>query len=636
MAVCATICLAAFAVLWTARRQGMLEYLELKTYDALLRQESRDYSFSSRFLIVGINDSDIEHFGQFPVSDSTLKAMLQKLQESNPRAIGVDVVRDFPVPDWKEWKSATHLHEGWETELSKYLTEDRNSNISWAILPKAADAFVHAPQGVGDDQVGAVETVQDDTDLCVRRALLFLGIQQNGAVKTFPSLAYQLAVNYLAAEPTPIGAEPVPGRPDLLRFGPQTIEKFRPTDGSYIDADASGYQFLLDYRGPRDFPRVSVQDVLEGRVKKAAIENKIVLVGVTAMTVKDIIATPVDDKLFGVYFNAISAEQLLRFALGGAHPISSWTDSAENGWMLLWALLGGLAGFRIRTPLRWTITCTAGIALLILIAHLEMNRGIWIPLLPPAILWLVCAALVTSYLSSREKQDRLTLMKLFSSQVSGAVAQEIWTNRSELLSEGKLVPRELCLSILFTDLQGFTSLSQTMSPAVLMAWLNEYMGAMSRIVEKHGGIVNKYMGDAVMAIFGAPVQCSPELAARQAVACALEMRAVFGELKLGWKMRGLPDLKMRIGIQTGPLVVGTLGGTERAEYTVIGDTVNTAQRLEAHDKKLMDPDISADGCRIIIGDATRQLLNGQFRLRALGEVQLTGRSETLAIHGVIQ
>ncbi|HZK81075.1 MAG TPA: adenylate/guanylate cyclase domain-containing protein, partial [Humisphaera sp.] len=290
----------------------------------------------------------------------------------------------------------------------------------------------------------------------------------------------------------------------------------------------------------------------------------------------------------------------------------------------------------IRSPLQWTITCAAGVGVIIAAAHFQINRGIWIPLLPPAILWMACAAAVTSYMSNREKQDRALLMKLFSSQVSGAIAQEIWGNRDELLSEGKLVARAMHVTVLFTDLKGFTALSQTMPPTDLMNWLNEYLGAISKIVEKHGGIVNKYMGDALMAIFGAPVSSPPEVTARSAVACALEMRSQFGEMKLGWQLHGLPDLSMRVGIQTGPLVVGTLGGADRAEYTVIGDTVNTAQRMESFEKEIMDPDIAADGCRIIIGQATRNLLDGQFRMRSLGEFRLSGRKELLAIYGVIQ
>ena len=178
-----------------------------------------------------------------------------------------------------------------------------------------------------------------------------------------------------------------------------------------------------------------------------------------------------------------------------------------------------------------------------------------------------------------------------------------------------------------------------MDPRELVGRLNEYLRHMSDVVLAHRGVVNKFIGDSVMAVFGDPLpSVTPEAVAddaARAVRSALGMRRRLAELNAEWEAQGLGIFRMRVGIFTGPLVAGSVGGRERLEYTVIGDTVNTASRLESFDKKVMDPDIAADGCRILIGARTRELAGPTFRCRRLGEVALKGRDAPAAVFGVI-
>ena len=147
----------------------------------------------------------------------------------------------------------------------------------------------------------------------------------------------------------------------------------------------------------------------------------------------------------------------------------------------------------------------------------------------------------------------------------------------------------------------------------MMDWLNEYMEAMAQPVMANNGVIEKYIGDAIMAVFGVPIpRVSPgqiEQDARNAVRCALAMAEALERLNTHWKQRGWPECSMRIGIHTGRLVAGSLGSTDRQEYTVIGDSVNTASRLESFDK-----DVLADSaCRILVSEATRALLGDEFQ-----------------------
>ncbi len=183
-------------------------------------------------------------------------------------------------------------------------------------------------------------------------------------------------------------------------------------------------------------------------------------------------------------------------------------------------------------------------------------------------------------------------------------------------------------------------MSETLEPQELLAWLNEYMDAMARQVAAHNGIINKYIGDAIMALFGAPIARTTEEAMRQdaisAVRCGLAMSQQLKQLNQAWQAEGKPMLSMRIGILTGPLIAGSLGGAERLEYTVIGDTVNTAARLESYDKTVLPPDPLQNPCRILLGEATAQYVQDHFQLQYVDEVNLKGKVATTKVYHVVK
>jgi adenylate cyclase len=165
------------------------------------------------------------------------------------------------------------------------------------------------------------------------------------------------------------------------------------------------------------------------------------------------------------------------------------------------------------------------------------------------------------------------------------------------------------------------------------------MSAMAQVVMANHGVVEKYIGDSVMALFGAPLPrgTQDEIAedARNAVRCALEMGKAMERLNLDWKERGLPTSPMRVGIHTGPLVAGSLGSAERQEYTVIGDSVNIASRLESFDKEGETMIIPRGICRILVSEATNSLLGEEFRTLPIGEINLKGKGQCVRIFCVL-
>ncbi len=239
----------------------------------------------------------------------------------------------------------------------------------------------------------------------------------------------------------------------------------------------------------------------------------------------------------------------------------------------------------------------------------------------------------------REKGQRETLMKLFSKHVSPEVAESLWEQREQFLDGGRPRSQKVIATVLFTDLQGFTGASERMDPEALMTWLNTYMDAIAKTAMEHGGVVDDYFGDGVKVNFGVPVPRTSEAQIRQdavnGVICALALEQQMRRLNATMKAENLPNLRMRVGIYTGPVVAGSLGSADRLKYTTLGDTVNTAARLESFEKDLFLPHLKDTPCRILIGERTLSYLDNQFRVQEVGELALKGKADKVKVYCVL-
>jgi class 3 adenylate cyclase len=247
---------------------------------------------------------------------------------------------------------------------------------------------------------------------------------------------------------------------------------------------------------------------------------------------------------------------------------------------------------------------------------------------------------VTAIEQAREKEQRGTLMQLFSKHVSSQVAEALWQQRDQFLDGGRPRSQKLIATVMFTDLQGFTTVSEKLEPQALMDFLNTYMELVARMVMEHGGVVDDYFGDGVKVNFGVPVPRTTEAEIRadatNAVNCALALEQEMRRLNAHMKERNLPTLRMRVGIYTGPVVAGSLGSADRMKYTTLGDTVNTASRLESFDKELYLPHLEDSPCRILIGESTLLNLNGEFETQRVGELTLKGKQEKIAAYCLLR
>jgi adenylate cyclase len=220
----------------------------------------------------------------------------------------------------------------------------------------------------------------------------------------------------------------------------------------------------------------------------------------------------------------------------------------------------------------------------------------------------------------REAGERLRLRRTFERYVAPGVVAEILADPEA--AEGILRGRQLEVTVLMSDIRGFTTLTRQRSAAgqseLHVRQLNEYLSAMVEVVGQHGGTIDKFIGDAVMAVFGSPLSRGAREEARQAVRCGLAMRSALAALNADWRRRGLAELDNGVGLASGPVVAGQIGSPKRLEFTVIGDTVNLAARLEAMTRQVEEP--------LVFDTATAALLTGDPELRpaSLGSREVKG------------
>jgi adenylate cyclase len=230
-------------------------------------------------------------------------------------------------------------------------------------------------------------------------------------------------------------------------------------------------------------------------------------------------------------------------------------------------------------------------------------------------------------------------MALFSQHGSSQVADEVWEQREKFLENGRLRPQALVVTTLCADFEGFPTMAEHMAPKQLWEWLNTYMDTMAKVIHDHGGLVDDYYGDMIKAGFGVFTKEQTEEDIRRhasdGVRCSMAMEQAMMSLNHMWQQQGQPLIRMRIGINTGPVMVGSLGSADRLKFTTLGDAVNIAARLESLQKEVWKNEDSGKVCRILIGETTKQHLDlHSWLLKECGSVTLKGKTRSIPFYRV--
>jgi len=612
--------LAVALVVLGFRDLGWLQAPELVVYDTLLEGEPR--SASSDVVLVEITERDIAEQGHWPISDRVLAEALRRITDGGPRAVGLDLYRDLPNPPG-------------ESHLRRVLREDARI-FAVEKLGEDGGRGIPGPSILeGSGRIGANDLTPDPGDEAVRRGLYFLDDSRG---EPQPSFAWLMALNALA--PEGLAATAVPGDPGAIRLGDQVLRPLQNDDGGYVDFDSAGYQVLLDYAaGP--LVRYRLGEVLGGGVPAEVFRDAVVLLGSNAESLPDIFPVPQGGSLSGLEIHGHAIDQLIRIARGQSSPrkfVREWLE-------VLVVFLAGLTSCAVILGLHsrfspgpgiLVASTLAGLGLLAATAYGLFQAGWWWPVVAPSLAWLGTAAFAIAWLSSQERAQRDQLMSLFSRHVSSDVARELWRNSDAFIEDGRPPPVRLRATVLFADMKGFSSRAESMEPDRLMDWVNRFMDAMAGEVDRHGGMVDGYLGDGIMADFGVPIarETEEEIArdAANAVECARAMAGALESLNARNRDEGYPECAMRIGVDSGAVVAGSLGSAGRLQYTVIGETAVNAQRLES--TPLVEHDFDRDPVRILASEATCALLGPEVETESLGEIAVKGKQGSLALRRI--
>lgn len=610
-------------ILW---RFGLFQESELWVYDQFVRWHSNLKATDSRIMLVLLKEKDIDKL-DYPLRDSVLSEVLEKIEGGGAAVIGLDFFRDLPEP-----RKGTELDI-----LNKTLLRYPNI-IGIFLFGKEDDPFggIPPPPVLKDDPSRYGFNNFLDVKV-IRRGFVLWPLDPNYKGNPYQSFSFLLAETYLVNRNIPISQEGAD-----IRLGKTVIPTLKSNDGGYVNDEPEGYAYMLDFRGPQTFDTLSISDVLQ--LKDTAIfKDKIVLIGIEAGSSNDTFTTPLlppsaIDKLPGVLIHAQTVNQLLRMAIDGDKPTASFSRGVGWFWIAFWCLVGVGVGFFVRSHILFALAIALGLALIVLAGWLFYVNGYWILVFCPAVVFLATAMLVKAYAAAHEEQQRENLMKLFSQHVSPEIAEEMWAHRETFLQGGRPAAQKLMVTVLFTDLKNYSTISEKMTPAELIAWVNECQGALAQHVGKNGGIVNCYMGDGMMAVFGIPIPRKNEIEigsdAINAVTCALSMADEIKQMNVRWKAEGKPLAGLRVGIYTGEAMAGVLGSDDHLAYSVIGDTVNTASRLESVDKEGTMTRANEE-CRILIGALTYHYIKDRFHARQVGTVNLKGKAETTEVYNVL-
>ncbi|RPJ76158.1 MAG: adenylate/guanylate cyclase domain-containing protein [Acidobacteria bacterium] len=644
-----------FATAAVAALLGLLPFvrtIELKTYDWRMRLVADGASARSDIVLVAIDEPSIRSLepavGRWPWPRLVHAALLDFLARAPARAVVYDVL--FAERDRH---SLTIGGEQWTGEESDRALVEATARAGNVVHVVSAVGEASATEGGGGNSP-AVETPYRglDTVFETRPALAppfpelakaskavghnLLVLDPDGPVRRsvpfirhagqfVPSLAVAAAVLagglppagvrtegrslHVGPRAMPLLVEQLPsfygerreGRRSLIRFPGGVLNAGKPTyaDYSFYDLFYSEQQIAAGQRPTVD---------------PSVFRDKVVFVGTTAAGLSDVFAVPVAGKMPGMQVHASVLDNLLSGRFMAPAP----------GWLGLVLVLAcalaasvAIAWFGV-----WRGVGTASLlALLLTAAAVSLfTRGTWLRVTEPLLATAMAAFAAVAYQYLVEDREKRKVKGLFVRYVSKDVCDQLMADPARARLGGQR--REM--SVLFSDIRGFTTFSEGGTPEEVVGLLNEYFSRMVHVVFAHRGTLDKFIGDAVMALFGAPLD-DPDHA-DHAVQAALDMLDELAGLNERWAAEGRPTLAIGIGVNSGDMVAGNIGSSSIMSYTVVGDAVNLGARLESLNKEY--------GTSIIVSEATRALLKGRYDIRGLGDVVVKGKTRSVAIYEV--
>lgn len=534
---------------------------------------------SGQIVIVAIDEPSLQALGQWPWPRAFHGQAIKNIIQGQPKAIGYDVI--FSEPSRVSAADDQALAQALVGSSVVLPVEGAPLQLRQNQLPLAANV-VKSIETISQSakDFGHVNVLSDE-DGVVRTLPVFI----DSGEKQIPAMSLAVSSFYIG----------------------QTIDNL---------ASQTGRVLRINYIGPPgSFKIISFKDVYDGKISPEVWHGKIVLVGVTSADLHDSQPTPMSlgQLMPGVEIHANAIETII--------TKSFLKDISSAGVIAIIFILSLVCAFSFSFIRRiWLAALVSLAAYLIYLgaALWSFDKGLVYNLVYPSLAFVGSLLATLAYQYFSETKEKRYLRQSFQYYLSPHVIAEIVKNPQEL----KLGGQKRDMTVLFSDIRGFTTLSEKMAPEKLVAFLNEYFTAMTDIVMSRGGVLDKFMGDGLMAFWGAPQEMPDH--AQQACLAALEMGRKLAELKQEWVAKGLPDISIGVGINSGQMVVGNMGSSQRFDYTVLGDNVNLGSRLEGLNKQYQT--------QIIVSQFTFERVSSQFSCRFLDKVKVKGKEIPVEIY----
>ncbi|MBI5073866.1 MAG: adenylate/guanylate cyclase domain-containing protein [Nitrospirae bacterium] len=595
------------------------EKIESKTYDLrlIMRNHFKTQSALTDIVIVAIDDKSIKEIGRWPWGRDVQAGLVSKISRGGPKVIGIDIM--YTEPDNKEadGKLAQAFEKAGNIVLATpfFVPPGKRFNLTIGETPDflwdTAFMQVNSPRWIKWKPLSIqAESVNPPIEVLAKSATLgnvFTQPDRDGVIRwepmyllygddCYPQFGLQIARIARGIQMKDMVLYPAAA----VKLGDTTIK-----------TNING-RVLINYVGEANsFHYKSASDVMNDRIPSGFFKDKIVLIGTSALATYDQKVTPLSADLPGVEKNATIVQNILLNNFLTPSP-----KIIEVFAIIFSGILLGLLVPRLRALKGSVLAAGLIIFYLFLSYFLLLYHGLWINLLYPVTNMFGIFTLQTVVMFVFEEKKAKEIRRMFSSYVSPKIV-EILINDPEKAGIGGM-RRET--TVLFSDIRGFTSISEKYSPEEVVAILNEYLGEMTEIVFKWDGTLDKFIGDAILAFWGAPL--IQENHAELAVKCALNMSARLDELQKKWKAEGKPRLDIGIGINTGEVTVGNIGAIgKKMDYTVIGDHVNLGSRVESLTKKY--------NARILITEYTLGKIRSSFEGGAIGHASVLGKERVI-------
>ena len=586
---------------------GFLDSIEASSYDFRFKVVRGAIEPDPRIGIIAIDEKSIGELGRFPWSREVYAPLLGNLKSAGTKAVLFDVF----FPEVQE----TGIDRAFADAVGRSGIVTLASVLDFAADPNVPDLTISIPELTEAAKNTAHINFQPDEDGVNRYNILIASHydEDTGEEYVFPSLGLMGAMEALG-----LTSEDLAPYEDgtSIYLGDMEI----PVNLDYPSGDVPMPVMLINYTGPPGiYETFSFSDIAAGRIPDEKLKGRVLFLGATALGIYDMRETSFDPNTPGVELHAAVADNILQ----GNFMKKGVTERLTDILLIVFpAFFVYFVSLRYRPIV--ALPTAIGVLLGVLVfANIMFSAGSWISMVYP-MLAIGSSYALTAYLRFYLSDKKARQMRsIFSSYVSHKVVDELVKHPDAAKIGGDMKD----VSLVFSDVKGYTSYSEKRAPEEVVKTLNEYLGAMSSVIIDSDGTLDKFLGDGIMAYWGAPLP--QENHHEQAVRCALDMLKRLKELHEKWVSEGTEPFSIRVGLNSGKVIAGNIGAVgKKMEYTVIGDNVNLAARLEGTAKVY--------GVTILASQYTYEPVKEKFLFRELDYIRVVGKTKPIRVYEVLQ